>query len=168
MMTTDLTRSDYAALAKFRYQIRRFLRFSEQAARRAGVEAQHHQLMLAIRGMGDCDGCRITELAERLQIQHHSAVELVTRMEEQSLVSRARGKDDRREVYVKLTTRGEQVLRELTLHHREELRSAAPALIAALRRVAGRASGGVSRAHAKKAHKPRKSYTAKSAGKEKA
>lgn len=137
MTSNDLRPSDYAALADFRYQIRRFLHFSEQAARRAGVEPQHHQLMLAVRGAGSKPGSRIADLAERLQIQHHSAVELVSRLEEKDLIQRNRGAEDRREVYVSLTPHGEQVLRELTLHHREELRSAAPALIAALRRVSG-------------------------------
>ncbi len=140
MPTHDLKPSDYTALADFRYQIRRFLHFSEQAARRAGVEPQHHQLMLALRGAGGRNGSRIADLAERLQIQHHSAVELVSRLEEKDLIQRNRSAEDRREVYVSLTPRGEQVLRELTLHHREELRSAAPALIAALRRVNGKAT----------------------------
>jgi DNA-binding MarR family transcriptional regulator len=139
MSIHDLKSSDYAALAEFRYQIRRFLHFSEQASRQAGVEPQHHQLMLAIRGAGSRDGCRIADLAERLQIQHHSAVELVSRLEEKGLIQRNRSAEDRREVYVSLTPHGEQVLRELTLHHREELRSAAPALISSLRRVTGKA-----------------------------
>jgi DNA-binding MarR family transcriptional regulator len=140
MSTNELKSSDYAALAEFRYQIRRFLHFSEQAARRGGVEPQHHQLMLALRGTGGRNGPRIADLAERLQIQHHSAVELVGRLEEKGLIQRNRSAEDRREVYVSLTPRGEKVLRELTLHHREELRSAAPALIAALRRVTGKAN----------------------------
>ncbi len=140
MSTHDLKQSDYAALADFRYQIRRFLHFSEQAARHAGVEPQHHQLMLALRGAGGRNGSRIADLAEKLQIQHHSAVELVSRLEEKDLIQRNRGAEDRREVYVRLTPYGEQVLRELTLHHRQELRSAAPALIAALRQVTGRAN----------------------------
>jgi len=133
----NLKRSDYEALADFRYQIRRFLRFSEQAARQAGIEPQQHQLMLALQGSGT-SGLRIADLAERLQIQHHSTVELVDRLEERRLIVRWRGSSDRREVYVSLTVRGEKILRELTLHHREELRSAAPALIAALRKVARR------------------------------
>lgn len=137
-MSSDLKHSDYAALADFRYQIRRFLHFSEEAARNAGVEPQHHQLMLAIRGAGGRTGCRIADLAERLQIKHHSAVELISRLEEKGLVQRSRGEEDRREMYISLTPRGEQVLRDLTLYHRNELRSAAPALIAALRQVAGR------------------------------
>ncbi len=137
MPTDDLKQSDYAALAEFRYQIRRFLHFSEQAARRAGVEPQQHQLMLALKGAGK-GGSRIRDLAERLQIQHHSTVELIDRLEERQLIRRTRGVDDRREVHVSLTSQGEHVLQELTLHHREELRSAAPGLIAALRQVAGR------------------------------
>jgi DNA-binding MarR family transcriptional regulator len=139
MSNHELKSSDYAALADFLYQIRRFLHFSEQAARRAAVEPQHHQLMLALRGAPGGNGSRIADLAERLQIQHHSAVELVSRLEEKNLIRRDRSAEDRREVYVSLTPHGEETLRELTLHHREELRAAAPALIAALRRVSGKA-----------------------------
>jgi len=139
MAANDLTQSDYEALAEFRYQIRRFLRFSEQAARAAGVEPQHHHLLLAMRGAGRKNGSRIADLAERLQIRHHSAVELVSRLEEKGLIQRSRSAEDRREVYVQLTERGENILRELTLHNREELRSAAPSLVMALRRVIGKA-----------------------------
>ncbi len=138
MSNHKLRQSDYAALAEFRCHIRRFLHFSEQAARRAGVEPQQHQLMLAVKASPGAHGARIADLAERLQIHHHSAVELIDRLEERELIRRARGVDDRREVYVSLTPQGEHILQELTLHHREELRSAAPALIAALRKVTGR------------------------------
>jgi DNA-binding MarR family transcriptional regulator len=133
-----LTLSDYQALAEFRYQIRRFQRFSEDAARRAGIEPQHHQILLAIKGRPVGQQARIAYLAERLQIQHHSAVELVDRLMKKGLISRSRNSQDRREVFVKLTPRGEQVLAELTLHTSAELRSAAPALVAILRKVARR------------------------------
>src|SRR3569833_2523819 len=103
MRSTELKQSDYTALAEFRYQIRRFTHFSEQAARRAGVAPQHRQLMLAIRGAGSENGSRIADLAVRLQIQHHSAVELVSRLEEKDLIQRHRGAHDRREVCVSLT-----------------------------------------------------------------
>jgi len=93
----ELGRSDYEALAEFRYQIRRFLHFSENAARAAGLEPQHHQLMLALRAVAGRRGARIVDLAERLQIQHHSAVELITRLEEKGLVRRTRSVEDRRE-----------------------------------------------------------------------
>jgi len=136
MNSHRLALSDYQSLAEFRYQIRRFQRFSEAAARNAGIEPQHHQLMLAIKGKPPGEEPRIAYLAERLQLQHHSAVELVDRLVEKGLISRTRGSKDRREVFVRLTPRGEQVLRELTLHTSAELRSAAPALVSILRRLA--------------------------------
>jgi DNA-binding MarR family transcriptional regulator len=134
----NLKASDYQALAELRYQIRRFLRFSEDAARAAGLEPQQHQLLLAVKGMPGGRAARIFDLAERLQIQHHSTVELVDRLAARGLVSRALGEDDRREVYVQLSPRGEHILGELTLHHKNQLRSAAPALIAALSNIAGK------------------------------
>jgi|SRR5579871_4444987 len=131
-----LTRSNYQALAEFRYQIRRFQRFSEEAARRVGIEPQQHQLMLAIKGKPSHEEPRIVYLAERLQIQHHSAVELVDRLVRKGLVARSRSSEDRREVFVTLTPRGEQVLAELTFHTGKELRLAAPTLVASLRKLA--------------------------------
>jgi DNA-binding MarR family transcriptional regulator len=130
-----LALSDYEALAELRYQIRRFLSFSEQAARGAGLEPRQHQLMLALKGLPRRDRPTIGELAERLQIQHHSAVELVNRLVAAGYIRRARGGEDRREVLLSLTPKGEKVLRQLSLHHRTELRSAGPALVAALRRA---------------------------------
>jgi DNA-binding MarR family transcriptional regulator len=78
---------------------------------------------------------RIRELANRLQIQHHSAVELINRLEDGGYVRRERAVEDRREVLLALTPKGERVLGELALHHHEELRSSGPSLVAALRRV---------------------------------
>ena len=130
-----LTLSDYQALAEFRYQIRKFLRFSEHAVQAAGLERGQYQLMLAIKGMPEGVRPRIRELANRMHIQHHSAVELVNRLEGGGYVRRDRGQDDRREVLLALTPKGERVLGELALHHHEELRSAAPSLVAALRRL---------------------------------
>jgi len=125
----------YQALAEFRYQIRRFLHFSETAAREVGLEPQQHQLMLAVKGIPRGQEPRVAYLAERLQIQHHSAVELVDRLAAKGLIQRVRGQQDRREVHVKLTAQGERVLGELTFHMRTELRTAAPRLVAALREV---------------------------------
>ncbi len=138
----DVKPSDYLALAEFRYQIRRFVRFSEDAARQSGIEPQHHQLMLAIKGKPDGEEPRIAYLAERLQIQHHSAVELVDRLVKKGLITRTRGDEDRREVHVQLTARGERILHELTTNMRSELRSSAPALVAALRKLTPRARAG--------------------------
>ena len=130
-----LTLSDYQALAEFRYQIRKFLRFSERAVRTAGLELGQYQLMLAIKGMPEGVRPRIRELANRMQIQHHSAVELINRLEGGGYVKRTRARDDRREVLLALTSKGDRVLGDLALHHHEELRSAAPGLVAALRRL---------------------------------
>ncbi len=129
--------TDYEALAELRYQIRRFLRFSEQVAREAGLEPRQHQLMLALKGIPKGVRPKIGEVAERLQIQHHSTVELVNRLAERGFVKRQRGGTDRREVLLSLTPKGEKVLRDLSLHHREELRDEGPALVSALMRVMG-------------------------------
>ena len=134
-MEKNLTLADYQSLAEFRHQIRRFLHFSEHAARNAGLEPRQHQLMLALKGLPAHVRPRIAELAQRLQIQHHSAVELVNRLEAGGLVRRARGKEDKREVLLELTARGEKLLRELSLYHRAELRSQGPALLEALQNV---------------------------------
>jgi DNA-binding MarR family transcriptional regulator len=130
-----LTLSDYQALAEFRYQIRRFLHFSEQVVKNTGLERGQYQLMLAIKGMPPGVRPRIRELANRMQIRHHSAVELVNRLEAGGFVHRTRAEDDRREVLLALTPKGEKVLAELALHHHDELRSAGPDLVAALRRI---------------------------------
>ena len=130
-----LTLSDYQALAEFRFQIRKFLHFSELAVQVAGLERGQYQLMLAIKGMPDGVRPRIRELATRMQIRHHSTVELINRLESGGYVRRERAQDDRREVLLALTPKGERILAELALHHHEELRSAAPSLVAALRRL---------------------------------
>jgi DNA-binding MarR family transcriptional regulator len=123
----------YRALADFRYEIRRFLNFSEQAARAAGIEPQQHQALLAIKGLSSNRGATIGILAERLQLRHHSAVELATRMEKKKLIHRFRNQADRRQVLLLLARRGELLLRNLSQSHRAELRSAGPKLVRALR-----------------------------------
>jgi DNA-binding MarR family transcriptional regulator len=130
-----LTLSDYQALAEFRYQIRKYLHFSEEVVHTAGLERGQYQLMLAIKGMPEGVRPRIRELANRMQIQHHSAVELINRLELGGFVRRERAQEDRREVLLALTPKGERVLAELALHHHDELQSAAPTLVAALRKV---------------------------------
>jgi len=125
----------YQALAEFRYQIRRFLHFSEQAARQAGLEPQQHQVLLVFKGLPADRKASIGELAKRLHIQHHSAVELIDRMVERGLIQRSRDEQDQRRVLVKLTPLGEEVLRTLSLLHRTELQSTGPALVRALNTV---------------------------------
>jgi DNA-binding MarR family transcriptional regulator len=130
-----LALSDYQALAEFRYQIRRYLHFSEQVVKKAGLERGQYQLMLAIKGMPADVRPRIRELANRMQIRHHSAVELINRLEARGFVHRTRAQDDKREVLLALTQKGEKVLGELALHHHDALESAGPELVKALRRV---------------------------------
>jgi len=130
-----LSPSDYQALAEFRYQIRRFLHFSDDAVHAAGLERGQYQLMLAIKGLPEGLRPRIREIANRMSLQHHSAVELINRLQARGYIQRERAEDDRREVLLGLTPKGERVLEELASHHHEELRSAAPDLVAALRRV---------------------------------
>jgi DNA-binding MarR family transcriptional regulator len=130
-----LSQDDYQALAELRHHIREFLHFSEEAARVAGLEPRQHQFMLALKGLPLEVRPRVGELAARLKIQHHSAVELVNRLARGGLVRRHRGKGDRREVLLSLTGKGEKVLRELSLHHRTELQTRGPALVAALQRA---------------------------------
>ena len=134
-MKNNLSLDDYQAVAEFRHQIRRYLKFSDRAVRDSDLEPRQYQLLLALKGLPPHVRSRIGELAEQLQIQHHSAVELVDRLEASGLVRRQRGTQDRREVLVVLTSAGEKVLRELVLHHRSELSTRGPALIEALRRV---------------------------------
>ena len=134
-MSTALALSEYKSLAELRYQLRRFLHFSEQAARRKGLEPQQHQLMLALKGLPRGIRPAIGELAERLQIQHHSTVELVNRLASRGLVRRSRRASDRREVSLSLTSQGERLLGELSLHHKAELCIQGPALVTALERA---------------------------------
>jgi DNA-binding MarR family transcriptional regulator len=131
----DLGPGDYRALAEFRYQIRKFLRFSEEAARAAGLEPQQHQLLLAVKGMPEGTRARIGEIAERLQIQHHSTVELVDRLERNGFANRRRSDRDKREVLIVLTPKAERTLRELSLHHHEMLQSYGSELVASLKKL---------------------------------
>ena len=128
----NISQAEYRALAEFRYELRRFLHFSEQAARAAGLEPRQHQLLLAIKGLPEQKNTSVGELAERLQIQHHSTVELVNRMVERGLLERRRDESDQRRVLVGLTPYGEEVLKKLSLLHRMELRTTGPALVQVL------------------------------------
>ena len=123
---------EYIALAELRYQIRRFLNFSEAEARVAKVEPQQHQLLLVLAALRPSQKPTIRTVAERLQIQHHSAVELVKRSVERNLVERRTAVHDRREASLRVTARGKRVLRRLSVAHRRELRLVAPVLLRAL------------------------------------
>lgn len=126
-------RIDYPALADLRYQIRRFLRSREVAARAAGVEPQHYLVLLQVKGLCGREPATIGGLAERLQITHHGVVQLVDRLVERGMVARRRGGRDRRQVVVALRPAGEAVLRRLALHSLADLKIEGPALAASLR-----------------------------------
>jgi DNA-binding MarR family transcriptional regulator len=109
-------------LALFRYNLRRFLRFSEQAARQCGVTPQQHQLMLGVAGYTGRGSATISELAEFLQERHHSVVGLIARAVQNGLVRREQDTVDRRVVMVSLTLRGEEILAKLSTRHRDEVK----------------------------------------------
>jgi DNA-binding MarR family transcriptional regulator len=119
---TPFSKAEYEALAAFRHELRRFLRFSEEAARRHGITPQQHQLLLALKGFPGRDWATIRELADRLQLRHHSVVGEVDRAAAAGLVARAPHAADRRAVEVRLTADGERLLQSLTAAHRGELR----------------------------------------------
>jgi DNA-binding MarR family transcriptional regulator len=138
MTAPVLSAKDYRALAEFRRQIRRFLLFSEKAALSAGVSSKQHQLLLALKGLPDGIEPTIGELAQRLHIRPHSAVELINRLSESGFTRRRRSLGDRRQVMIDITAKGESVLRKLSLIHRQELETAAAMLVGPLNELVGR------------------------------
>ncbi len=130
-----LSKADYEALASFRYALRKFLRFSEDRAHSSGLTPQQHQALLAIKGFPGRDRITIGELAERLQIEHHSAVGLADRLTLQHYTRRTRSDGDRRQVFVELTARGETILARLSRVHEEQLARMSPELTAFFSRL---------------------------------
>ncbi len=133
-----LSKSDYETLAEFRYALRKFLGFSADAARAHGVTPQQYQSMLAIEGHPGSNGITVGELAERMRVNHHSAVGLVDRLQAMRLAKRTPSRDDRRRVQVSLTPKGRQLLARLYKVHRDELRASGPHLAALLQKAATR------------------------------
>jgi DNA-binding MarR family transcriptional regulator len=131
----ELSLADYRALSDFRHQLRRFIAFSESAARAVGVEPRQHQVLLAIRGLPEGVEPTIQVLADRLVLKHHTVVELLDRLEAEGLIRRERALDDRRRALVAVTERGSELLRKLSHSHLDELRSLAPALVGSLNGV---------------------------------
>jgi len=134
---------DYPTLADLRYQIRRFLRTREIAARTAGIEPQHYLLLLQVKGLDGRVVPTIGALAERLQIQHHAVVQLVDRLVRRGMVRRRRAGRDRREVVVELRPAAEAVLQRLASYSVAELRREGPALVASLGRLVKRSARGI-------------------------
>jgi DNA-binding MarR family transcriptional regulator len=122
-VTSRITIDNYRALAELRYRIRHFLRDGDAAARAAGLEPQQYLMLLTIRGLPEGEQATIRTLAERLALKHHSAVELIDRLESHAYVHRNRGRDDRRSVIVSLLPRGERILETVARQRIKELHS---------------------------------------------
>ena len=132
-----VTKTEYETLADLRYSLRQFLHFSEEAAHNAGVTPQQHQALLAIKGFPEERGITIGELAERLQVRHHSAVGLVDRLVLKNLVAREHHPADCRQVFLALTERGEKMLERLSAALKEQLRRVGPRIESLLKRLRG-------------------------------
>ncbi|HEY7321272.1 MAG TPA: MarR family winged helix-turn-helix transcriptional regulator [Candidatus Binatia bacterium] len=139
-MANDPGQPNYKAMAELRYQIRRFLRFSENAARQAGIEPQQHQLLMAVKGLPPGLKPTIGVLAERMQLQHHSTVELIDRLVDRGFLCRLRATDDRRQVLIKLTHNGDEFLQKLAIHHLHELQSIGPTFVKVLQSLIEKSS----------------------------
>lgn len=131
-VTKEITPAEYAALAELRYLIRKFVGEGDAVARAAGLEPQQYLLLLAVRGLPEGEEATIRALADRLALKHHSAVELIDRLELHGYVRRTRSRDDRRRVLVSLLPRGEKLLEQVARHRISELRSSGTALVNAI------------------------------------
>lgn len=134
-MASKLSKADYELIAEFRYTLRKFLGFSESAAVAHGLTAQQYQALLAIEGFPGKKWVTVRELAEQLQIVHHSAVGLLNRMEKLELIAREKSTSDRRQVQVSLTPKGRELLESLHFMHRAELKTIGPKIVGLLRRA---------------------------------
>jgi len=140
-----LSRDDFQRLAEFRFQLRRFLNFSNAAAEEAGLRPQQYQLLQCVSGMPAELDPTIAHVAGRMLLKHNSAVELVDRTIEQGLLRRVPDPIDHRRILLRVTPQGERVLASLAAYHLEELDHAGPELIRALRRVLTAKPGAASR-----------------------
>lgn len=127
-----ISAAEYQAMAELRYRIRLFLREGDAAARSAGLEPQQYLLLLAIRGLPADSAAKIQALADSLLIKHHSAVELVDRLEKRGLVRRSRSRDDRRQVLVSLLPKGQRVLERVVQQRINEVRAGGSQLVRAI------------------------------------
>jgi DNA-binding MarR family transcriptional regulator len=135
-MNPRLQADDYDALASFRYAMRKWLSFSKQTlAAKADLTPEQYEALLALKAFSGSTGLAISELSERLQVKHHTAVSLVAKLEGLRLVQRRSGLDDRRQVFITLTADGERILENVALLHRQEIRSRSLEMIEALSRL---------------------------------
>lgn len=131
-MSKKITSTEFQALAELRYRLRIFLKQGDVEARAAGLEPQQYLMLLAIRGLAPEAPAKIQTLADRLALKHHSAVELLDRLEKRGLVRRTRSRTDRRQVLVSLLPRGQKVLERVVQNRISELRSSGRQLVRAI------------------------------------
>lgn len=120
-MAEKLEKTDYVALASLRKLIRRFLRFAEEGARAEGITPQQHQVLLSVKGQPQKDWASVGEVADFLQLRHHTVVGLIDRCVSAGLVKREQSAEDRRKVEIWLTARGEAILARLVKRNSKEL-----------------------------------------------
>ena len=145
----EITSEEYRALAELRYRIRHFLRQGDAVARSAGLEPQQYLLLLTLRGLPEGGEASIRTLAERLALKHHSAVELIDRLEQHGYVRRTRGREDRRRVLVSLLPRGERLLEQVARHRIGELRATGKELVRTIAQLLEETSDGAHHRHHK-------------------
>jgi DNA-binding MarR family transcriptional regulator len=134
-LSRPFSRGEFQRLAEFRFQLRRFLHFSNASAESAGLRPQQYQLLQCVYGMPDDLPPTIANVAARMLLKHNSAVELVDRTIEQGWLRRSNDPNDHRCILLRLTPKGERALASLAEYHLAELEEAGPDLIRALRRV---------------------------------
>lgn len=152
---TKVSPSDYRALAAFRYEIRKFLAFSEVAARAAQIEPQQHQLLLAVQGLPTDQRPTIRAISERLCVRHHTTVALVDKLEAHGLLQRERSQEDRREVMLRLTPQGSAKLLALSVLHKDQLRAVGAHMLTALGEILGELETSSARPKAQPAGRPK-------------
>jgi DNA-binding MarR family transcriptional regulator len=131
-----VTHQEYTALATFRYAMRKFLRVSKEVlAEHAGLTPEQYEALLALKAFSGPEGLLVGQLSERLQVKHHTAVSLTDKLVARKVVTKRRGDSDRRNVYVKLTEAGSEMLESMARIHREELRARSPELMEALQHL---------------------------------
>lgn len=130
----EVSQTEYETLATFRHSVRKFLHFSEQAARKVGLPPRQHQALLAIRGAPPGEPITVGALAGYLVSKPHTVSELVNRLEAHGLVNKHQGEQDARQVVIELTEQGQEILETLSAAHRDELRRLGPVLVRLLSR----------------------------------
>lgn len=144
-MASGISTTEYRALAELRHRIRLFLREGDTTARTAGLEPQQYMMLLAIRGLPANEDASIRTLADRLALKHHSAVELIDRLEKHGYVRRSRSREDRRQVIISLLPKGQRALNEVARQRISELRASGAALVSAIQALLEKGRNGNSR-----------------------